>query len=79
MKIGIIGGTGPAGSGLALRLDVAGYDVVIGSRDRARSIEKVKDLQLMWPSHNLTITGGDNADAVNLGSLVDQSVRFDVE
>ena len=70
MKIGIIGGTGPAGSGLALRLDVAGYDVVIGSRDRARSIEKVKELQQMWPSHNLTITGGDNADAVNCDLVV---------
>ena len=70
MKIGIIGGTGPAGSGLALRLNVAGYDVVIGSRDKARSIEKVKELQSLWPSHNLTIRGGDNSEAVNCDLVV---------
>ena len=70
MKIGIIGGTGPAGSGLALRLNVAGYDVVIGSREKARSIEKVKELQALWPSHKLTIQGGDNADAVNCDLVV---------
>ncbi|KRO46441.1 MAG: hypothetical protein ABR75_00220 [Acidimicrobiia bacterium BACL6 MAG-120924-bin43] len=70
MKIGIIGGTGPAGSGLALRLNVAGYDVVIGSRDKARSVEKVKELQSLWPSHNLSIQGGDNADAVKCDLVV---------
>jgi NADPH-dependent F420 reductase len=70
MKIGIIGGTGPAGSGLALRLNVAGYDVVIGSRDKARSIEKAKELQSLWPSHNLTIRGGDNSEAVNCDLVV---------
>ncbi len=64
MKIGIIGGTGPAGSGLALRLNVAGYDVVIGSRDKNRSREKIEELQALWPNRNVTIQGGNNADAV---------------
>ena len=32
MRIGILGGTGPAGSALACRLAIAGFDVVIGSR-----------------------------------------------
>ena len=44
MRIGIIGGTGPAGSGLALRLNVAGYEVVIGSRSKDRAEEKIAEL-----------------------------------
>lgn len=70
MKIGIIGGTGPAGSGLALRLNVAGYGVVIGSRDKVRSEVKVKELHALWPQHNLTIEAGDNADAVQCDLVV---------
>jgi 8-hydroxy-5-deazaflavin:NADPH oxidoreductase len=35
--IGIVGGTGPLGRGLARRLASAGHDVRIGSRDRARA------------------------------------------
>ena len=31
--VGILGGTGPAGKGVALRMASAGYDVVLGSRD----------------------------------------------
>ena len=39
MRIGILGGTGPAGSGLAARLASIGYDVVIGSRSKYRAME----------------------------------------
>ena len=34
MRIGILGGTGPAGSGLAARLASIGYEAVIGSRSK---------------------------------------------
>jgi NADPH-dependent F420 reductase len=37
VRIAIIGGTGPAGSGLALRLARAGEKIVIGSRDVERA------------------------------------------
>ena len=37
MRIGILGGTGPAGRGLAVRLAAAGDEVVIGSRDAERA------------------------------------------
>ncbi|HET6758113.1 MAG TPA: NAD(P)-binding domain-containing protein, partial [Propionibacteriaceae bacterium] len=40
MKIGILGGTGPQGRGLARRLAAAGHEVVIGSRAAERA-EKV--------------------------------------
>ena len=35
--VGILGGTGPAGQGVGLRLARAGYDVVLGSRDAERA------------------------------------------
>ena len=37
--IGFLGGTGPEGRGLALRLALAGEDVIIGSRDGSRAEE----------------------------------------
>ncbi len=40
MRIGILGGTGPAGSALAARLASVGYDVVIGSRSRYRAMRR---------------------------------------
>ena len=70
MRIGIIGGTGPAGSGLAIRLGVAGHDVVIGSRSKDRSAEKVAELVALWPNHQLRLTAGDNADAVGCELVV---------
>ena len=39
MSIAILGGSGPQGSGLALRLASAGVKVVIGSRDAERAKE----------------------------------------
>lgn len=35
--VGILGGTGPAGRGVAIRLASAGYDVLLGSRDATRA------------------------------------------
>ncbi|HEV3187023.1 MAG TPA: NADPH-dependent F420 reductase [Acidimicrobiales bacterium] len=43
--VGILGGTGPAGRGVAIRLASAGYDVVIGSRDEARAQETASTLR----------------------------------
>lgn len=37
--IGFIGGTGPTGRGLGLRLALAGHEVILGSRDAARAQE----------------------------------------
>ncbi|MGH9092043.1 MAG: NAD(P)-binding domain-containing protein, partial [Acidimicrobiales bacterium] len=39
MHVGILGGTGPAGRGLAVRLSAAGVDVTLGSRDEARAAQ----------------------------------------
>src|SRR4051812_29169565 len=46
--VAILGGTGPQGFGLALRLALAGHDVMIGSRDGERAAEAaVRGLSLL--------------------------------
>jgi NADPH-dependent F420 reductase len=69
MEIGIVGGTGPAGSGLALRLAAAGHHVVIGSRSQERSAEIVAVLHEKWPHLADSIVAGDNSTAAS-GELV---------
>ena len=44
MSIAIVGGTGPEGSGLALRWAQAGETVIIGSRDAQRALETAGNL-----------------------------------
>ena len=63
MEVGIIGGTGPAGRGLAVRLSATGIGVVIGSRDAGRASEVVAETLGAWPDRDLPITGADNAGA----------------
>lgn len=58
--IGYLGGTGPAGSALAVRLASVGFPAVIGSRTTERGEHVAAELVARWPSHNLPITGGDN-------------------
>ena len=63
MRIGILGGTGPAGSALGARLASVGYEVVIGSRSKYRALEAVDGLKAKWPALNLAIEAGDNEAA----------------
>lgn len=63
MRIGILGGTGPAGSALGARLASVGYEVVLGSRSRYRSMETVDGLRAEHASHDLPIKPGDNREA----------------
>ena len=43
--LAFLGGTGPEGRGLALRLAMAGETVVIGSRDAARAANAAAELR----------------------------------
>jgi hypothetical protein len=63
MRIGILGGTGPAGSGLAARLASIGYEAVIGSRSKYRAMETVDELVGKWPQLNGLLEAGDNPTA----------------
>ncbi len=46
MNIGIIGGTGPLGRGLATRLATARFDIYVGSRDRERATKAIAEIRL---------------------------------
>jgi NADPH-dependent F420 reductase len=63
MRIGILGGTGPAGSGLAARLASIGYEVVIGSRSKYRAMEVRDKLLESWPDLASSLAAGDNPEA----------------
>jgi NADPH-dependent F420 reductase len=63
MRIGILGGTGPAGRGLAARLASIGYPTVIGSRSKYRAMEVCDSLIEQWPSLAELLEAGDNAEA----------------
>ena len=58
--VGIIGGAGPAGRGLAARLATAGYNVILGSRTQERAIEVASTVVHRG---NGSISGGTNEDA----------------
>lgn len=62
-KTGILGGTGPEGSGLAVRWAAAGERIVIGSRDPQRATETAKLLRARLGS-SAQIDGTDNASVV---------------
>ncbi|CAI7997227.1 F420-dependent NADP reductase [Geodia barretti] len=59
--LAFLGGTGPEGKGLALRLAMAGESVIIGSRDAGRAQEAAEELLALAP--NASISGAVNADA----------------
>lgn len=57
-SIALVGGTGPEGRGLALRLAKAGYDVRIGSRSPERAQSVCGELKAVLP--DATISGWSN-------------------
>ena len=70
MQIGVLGGTGPAGRGLAARLASVGYEVVVGSRSVERGEETCAALRDEWPSFDLAVKGGSNKDAAEAEVVV---------
>jgi 8-hydroxy-5-deazaflavin:NADPH oxidoreductase len=60
LTIGLLGGTGPQGRGLALRLALAGHRVLLGSRDPGRAVGIVAEL---LGDRELAVEGVGNADA----------------
>ena len=70
MRIGILGGTGPAGSALAARLATIGYDAVIGSRSKYRAMEARDALVAKWPDLDGRLGYGDNAGAAECDVVV---------
>lgn len=73
MRIGIIGGTGREGKGLAPRWAKAGHDVRIGSRDAERGAAVAAELSAQL---GLPLTGGGNAWCVEDADLVVLAVPY---
>src|SRR5438552_12979415 len=61
MRIGILGATGPAGSGLAARLADAGHEVLFGSRAVDKAKQSVADLSAKWGDRVASLHPCDNA------------------
>ena len=70
MRIGVLGATGPAGSGLAVRLASVGYEVVIGSRSKYRAMETADTLLERWSDRDLSIEAADNEGAAGADVVV---------
>lgn len=70
MKIGIVGGTGPAGQGLALRLSSVGYEVEIGSRSPGRAAEVVEEAVDSYRDRTFNISGVSNEEAARAEIVV---------
>ncbi len=65
--VGIVGGTGPAGQGVARRLAAGGHDVVLGSREASRAAEVAATLTVPGGG---TISGSDNEEAARADVVV---------
>lgn len=74
--IGVLGGTGPAGMGLALRWARAGERVIIGSRDAARA-EKAAETIRQRVGPQAKVSGMENAAACAATDLLMLTVPFE--
>jgi hypothetical protein len=73
--IAIIGGTGPAGTGLALRWARAGETVIIGSRDAARAQQTAETIRKRAGT-NAQVSGMENSAACAASDLLVFTVPF---
>jgi len=80
LTVGVLGGTGPQGRGLAVRLAAAGQRVVLGSRDadRARVVaeETAERARGAAGGSQVWLRGGSNGDAAGAADLVIVAVPY---
>ena len=74
--IAIIGGTGPAGMGLALRWARAGETIIIGSRDEQRALVAAAAVQLKAGSQ-ANVAGMENSLACAAADILMLTVPFE--
>ncbi|MET8696253.1 NADPH-dependent F420 reductase [Streptomyces bauhiniae] len=70
LTVGVIGGTGPQGKGLAYRLAKAGQKVIVGSRSADRAHAAAEEL-----GHG--VEGADNAETARRSDVVIVAVPWD--
>jgi len=75
--VGILGGTGKEGSGLALRWAQNGYALIIGSRSVEKAEEAARLLKEKVPG--VQVRGTDNAEAARAGDIVVLTVPHEAQ
>ena len=76
-SVAMVGGTGPLGRGLAVRLAVAGITVWLGSRDGARAEAVARATSEMLPASAAAIVGTENQRAIQQASLTVIAIPYD--
>jgi 8-hydroxy-5-deazaflavin:NADPH oxidoreductase len=79
VTIAIVGGTGPEGSGLALRWAQAGETIIIGSRDAQRASESAAKLGEKIGGKGSRISGTENRAACAAAEIVVLTVPFEAQ
>jgi NADPH-dependent F420 reductase len=75
MRIGLIGGTGPQGKGLAYRFALRGHELLIGSRALERATEAAAEIAAR--GDGLRVRGVTNDEAASEGELIVLSIPYE--
>jgi NADPH-dependent F420 reductase len=80
LVVGVIGGTGPQGRGLAVRLAAAGQRILLGSRDAEKcsriAAEVAQRATAAAGGVEVSVTGGANVDVAGAADLVIVAVPY---
>jgi NADPH-dependent F420 reductase len=81
LVVGVLGGTGPQGKGLAVRLAAAGQRILLGSRDAERAADIATDVAARAlpaaGAAEVSVQGGSNVDVAGAADLVIIAVPYD--
>ena len=73
MKIGIIGGTGPQGLGIAKRLAISVEDLIVGSRKEEKALTVVEEANEEIKEYNpKELVGMANEDAAAAAKAIEE-------
>jgi hypothetical protein len=78
-SIGIVGGTGDLGRGLAVRLAKAGHPLIIGSRNAEQAVSSAEAVAAVLADRGIAhpaISGADNVATAQQGEIVFVTVPF---
>ena len=75
LTVGVLGGTGPLGGGLARRFAAAGLSVVVGSRDAAKGARIADEILADVPGG--TVVGTDNAGTARQADVLVVAVPYE--
>jgi NADPH-dependent F420 reductase len=80
LVVGVLGGTGPQGRGLAVRLAAAGQRILLGSRDAEKcsriAAEVAERATAAAGGQGVSVTGGANEDVAGAADLVIVAVPY---